>query len=65
MTGTQSTRLTLELELDSEPIRGSLTGERGDRLGFVGWLGLAAALQRAARSNHATAPAGPGGRSEK
>jgi hypothetical protein len=39
-------RLTLELEVGSEPIVGSLSTD-GRRYDFSGWLGLATALERA------------------
>jgi hypothetical protein len=39
-------RLTLELEVGSEPIVGSLRAD-GRRYDFSGWLGLATALERA------------------
>ncbi len=43
-------RITLMLELDlaSEPIEGELRTVDGQSLAFVGWLGLTAALGRAA-----------------
>jgi hypothetical protein len=39
-------RLTLELEPDAEPIEGRIREGRGPAREFVGWLGLAAALER-------------------
>lgn len=38
-------RLSLEVEPDSEPIKGSLAPEHGQRRTFQGWMELAAALQ--------------------
>jgi hypothetical protein len=38
-------RLTLELEPDAEPIEGRIREGRGPAREFVGWLGLAAALE--------------------
>jgi hypothetical protein len=40
-------RFTLDLELGSEPIAGSLTDERGTSTPFYGWLALARLLERA------------------
>jgi hypothetical protein len=40
-------RFTLDLELGSEPIAGSLTDERGTSTRFNGWLALARLLERA------------------
>jgi hypothetical protein len=40
----QRTTLTLELE-DVEPIKGRMRAEHGPSREFVGWLGLAAALE--------------------
>lgn len=37
--------LSLELEVDSEPIKGWLQAERGERREFEGWMELAAALE--------------------
>ncbi len=37
-------RLSLEVEPDSEPIKGSLTPEQGQRRAFQGWMELAATL---------------------
>lgn len=37
-------RLSLEVERDSEPIKGSLAAEQGERRAFQGWMELAAAL---------------------
>jgi hypothetical protein len=37
---------TLELDAAADPIAGSLRDERGDDVDFVGWLGLASALER-------------------
>ena len=41
----QLIRLALEVERGSEPIRGSLEGERGEHRQFEGWMELAAALE--------------------
>ena len=37
-------RLSLEVEPDSEPIKGSLAPEQGQRTAFEGWMELAATL---------------------
>lgn len=39
-------RVFLEVDLDVEPVRGSLTNEDGSVQTFVGWLGLTVALDR-------------------
>ncbi|MEJ7875943.1 MAG: hypothetical protein WKF62_04715 [Solirubrobacterales bacterium] len=39
--------LRLELEAGSEPIRGHLVAADGATEEFIGWLGLAAAIERA------------------
>lgn len=39
-------QITLELDLGSEPITGSLQGEDGTIVPFAGWLQLAAAIER-------------------
>ena len=49
-------RLSLEVELDTDPPVGSLRDERGEAIPFNGWLGLASALDRALRA----APGGTG-----
>lgn len=38
-------RLSLEVELGSEPIRGSLARDEGERRTFQGWMELAATLE--------------------
>jgi hypothetical protein len=38
-------RIWLELDLDAEPIEGTLTPPREGPSRFVGWLGLTAALE--------------------
>lgn len=38
-------RLTLELEPDADPIAGVIRDDTGSSHPFVGWLGLAVALQ--------------------
>jgi hypothetical protein len=38
-------RLILWIDLDSEPITGSLTSADGATRGFSGWIALAAALE--------------------
>jgi hypothetical protein len=43
---TRALTVTLEIELDSQPIAGRLRGAGGE-IDFAGWLGLAAALERA------------------
>jgi len=42
--------LRLEIEAGSEPISGLLRGEGEPPLAFVGWLGLAAAIERTLRA---------------
>ncbi len=37
----------LELESGADPIRGRIADEGGPAVDFVGWLGLASALERA------------------
>ena len=44
-----STTLTVELECDSDPVRGTIVAPDGSTVAFVGWIELAAALE-AARS---------------
>ena len=39
-------RAWLELDLDAEPIEGTLSPPGGPASPFVGWLGLTAALER-------------------
>jgi hypothetical protein len=39
--------LRLELEPDAEPIAGRLSGESGPAVAFIGWVGLAAAIEQA------------------
>lgn len=39
----------LDLDSGSEPIKGRIVVHNGDSVDFVGWLGLASALQRATR----------------
>lgn len=41
----------LELDSDADPIRGRLMDEAGPGVDFVGWLGLASALERALDTN--------------
>jgi hypothetical protein len=36
---------TLELDASADPIAGRLCGEAGEDVDFVGWLGLASALE--------------------
>lgn len=45
-TGEATLRLWLELDLDAEPIRGTLRQSGGPSSTFTGWLGLSAALER-------------------
>lgn len=44
----EAPRIVLRLELDSErtPVSGAIALDDGERLPFVGWLGLAEALDR-------------------
>ena len=53
----------LEIDLDSEPISGSIRAEDDTPKPFVGWLGLTAVLETLRRNGVATRPAhmGPGG----
>ena len=44
------TQVTLDLEVGSEPIAGRLSDDDGTTVAFVGWLELAAALERAIRT---------------
>ncbi|MEY2516220.1 MAG: hypothetical protein QOJ89_3578 [bacterium] len=39
------TQLTLRINLEAEPITGSLSSARGAQRSFLGWIGLAAALE--------------------
>jgi hypothetical protein len=39
-------RVRLDLDLDSEPVRGRLWDEQGTDEPFVGWLGFVDALKR-------------------
>jgi hypothetical protein len=41
--------LRLELRVGTEPIEGSLTDDAGRRTPFSGWIGFAAAVERARR----------------
>ena len=41
--------LRLDVDPDAEPIRGVLTAGDGDAHAFVGWLGLAAEIERTLR----------------
>jgi hypothetical protein len=43
-TGPGATRLILLIDLDADPINGSLQSADGRTRGFVGWIGLAATL---------------------
>jgi hypothetical protein len=42
--------LALEVDLDADPIEGELRPAEGPTRAFVGWMGLAAALEEIARS---------------
>lgn len=42
------TTLRLDVDLTCEPIEGEIQAPSGPAVPFVGWLGLAAALERAA-----------------
>jgi hypothetical protein len=46
MTDQERVAMTLELDSTAEPIRGILTSASGDAHEFVGWLGLADAIER-------------------
>jgi hypothetical protein len=54
-------RLLLELEPDSDPIRGSLEDQRGQRATFYGWMEFAAAVSalHEARTAEVTPRAAP------
>lgn len=39
-------RLSLDVEVDSDPPVGAVSDEEGRSIGFTGWLGLATALNR-------------------
>jgi hypothetical protein len=58
---TQRLRLVLELERDSEPIRGTLTGPGGEHRAYVGWLALIEALDQwhRAATEQESCPASP------
>ncbi|MDQ3587777.1 MAG: hypothetical protein M3350_11120 [Actinomycetota bacterium] len=45
-----TTAFTVEIETVSQPIAGALTDPDGERQEFVGWLGLASALENALRA---------------
>jgi hypothetical protein len=64
VTSPSRTRLTLELELDADPVRGVVHDARGGGDAFCGWMELARAIElrlEAARRHSATAvaPAAP------
>jgi hypothetical protein len=50
------TQVTLDIELDSEPIQGSLSNRAGASQAFSGWIQLVSLLQSAAGSPAAQAP---------
>lgn len=52
-------RLTLDLELDAEPVAGALSGAAGGTEEFVGWAGLTRAIELALEAARAA-----GGRPE-
>lgn len=41
----RETRLTLRIDLEADPITGSLSAANGATRRFSGWIGLAAALE--------------------
>jgi len=45
MTSTTEMQVTLELRRGSDPLAGRVVGEDGRRHDFVGWIGLARALE--------------------
>jgi hypothetical protein len=53
-----STTLTVELECDSDPVRGTIVAADGSTVAFIGWIELAAALE-AARSRRNIGGTGP------
>ncbi len=53
--------LTLEIEGRSEPIRGRLSDPSGLAVVFTGWVGLAAAIERAAHLDGHPPPRGGAG----
>ena len=59
----RTTGLRLEIDFESEPFEGILRGPSGLTVPFRGWLGLAAAIERAAASDRAR-PADDNGRSQ-
>jgi hypothetical protein len=50
-------RLTLDVSLSPDSVRGTLTAEDGDATGFEGWLGLAQAVATAAGEATIAGPA--------
>jgi hypothetical protein len=70
MTTTKPSRQVLLELFDADPIAGRLTDRRGHATEFVGWLGLAGAIETLTRPEaclnayvRAQLPASPGGRS--
>jgi hypothetical protein len=60
MTDDRHVALRLDVVPGADPIRGVLTAQDGAAHAFVGWLGLAAEIERTLRAgDDATAP--PGG----
>jgi hypothetical protein len=49
--------LRLELEADAEPIAGRLSAESGLAVAFIGWVGLAAAIEQAIGLGRSADPA--------
>jgi hypothetical protein len=55
-----STTLTVVLECDSDPVRGTIVALDGATVAFIGWIELAAALEAArSRRNIGAARADP------
>jgi hypothetical protein len=59
MTEPSSVRVALELELDGEPIRGSIEHADGHRVSFWSWLELMQTLQAITRDAAPTSRARP------
>ena len=49
--GVSTAALSLEVELTSDPIRGSVSHERGRRRPFEGWMELTSAVEMALAEN--------------
>jgi hypothetical protein len=55
MTDDRHVELRLDVDPDADPIRGVVSaGDGGDAHAFVGWLGLAAEIERTLREDDAS-----------